>query len=328
MRRREFIGLISMAAAWPFVVHGQQGQPRRRISVLFGYAGTDAETRQRVESFDHKMQELGWLQGRNIEIDYRTTGSDPVEIRREVREVIDRKPEAIVVSPGQVLLAVREATSDIPLVFANVPDPVGIGVVSSLSKPGGNITGYTSIEPALAGKWLQLLSEMVPGLKHVTVLYSPVNPAWRARLQVIEKLAPQLGVEIVAGAVNNDAEIERAIAPLAHNAESGIILLPSIFSSDHQQFVVAMARQYRVPAVYSYTQSVRIGGMASYGINIAEQFQGAALYIDRVLKGESPGNLPVQAPTKFELVVNLSTAKALGLTVPPALLARADEAIE
>jgi ABC-type uncharacterized transport system substrate-binding protein len=328
MRRREVIGFISMAAARPFVVHGQQSQPRRRISVLFGYSGTDAETRERVESFDHKMRELGWLQGRNIEIDYRTTGSDPVEIRREIREVIGRKPEAIVVSPGQVLLAVREATSDIPLVFANVPDPVGIGVIRSLSKPGGNITGYTSIEPALAGKWLQLLSEMVPGLKHVTVIYSPVNPAWRARLQVIEKLAPQLGVEIVAAAVNNDVDIERAIAPLTHSKESGIILLPSIFSSDHQQFVVAMARQYSVAAVYSYTQSVRIGGLASYGINIAEQFQGAALYIDRVLKGESPGNLPVQAPTKFEMVVNLSTAKALGLTVPPALLARADEAIE
>jgi len=325
MRRRNFIGLI---AALPFMVHGQQSQPRRRISVLFGYAGTDAETRKRVESFDHKMQELGWSQGRNIEIDYRTTGSDPVEIRREVRSVLARKPEAIVVSPGQVLLAVREATADIPVVFANVPDPVGIGVVSSLSKPGGNITGYTSIEPALAGKWLQLLSELVPGLKYVTVIYSPVNPAWRARLEVIEKLAPQLGVQIVAAAVNSDADIERAIAPLEHKAESGFILLPSIFSSDHQQVVVAMARRYSVAAVYSYTQSARIGGLASYGINIDEQFEGAALYMDRVLRGESPGNLPVQAPTKFELVVNLATARALGFTVPPALLARADETIE
>jgi putative ABC transport system substrate-binding protein len=328
MRRREFIGLISSAAALPSLVHAQQTRPVRRISVLFGYAGTDSETRERLDAFDKKMRELGWVPGRNIEIDYRTTGADPVKIRREVRDAVERKPEAIVASPGQVLLAVREATSAIPIVFANVPDPVGIGAVTSLSKPDGNVTGYTSIETALAGKWLEVLSEMVPGLKRVTVIYSPVNPAWRSRLQVIETLAPQLGVQLSAAPVTNDADIESAIKALANVAGSGIILLPSIFSSDHQQIVVAMARQYRVPAAYSYTQAARIGGLVSYGINIAEQFQGAALYIDRVLKGEIPGNLPVQAPTKFELTINLGAAKGLGLMVPASLVARADQVIE
>lgn len=328
MRRREFIRLMGAAAAWPSSAHAQQTRALPRISVLFGYEGTDPETRERVAAFDGKMREIGWVSGQNIEIDYRITGADPVKISREVSDVVGRNPTAIVASPGQVLLAARRATSAIPIVFANVPDPVGIGAVASLSKPGGNVTGYTSIEPALAGKWLELLSEMVANLKRVTVIYSPVNPAWRARLEVIEAIAPRLGIQLSAAPANNDADIDAAIRPLANADGVGIILLPSIFSSDHQQSVVAMARQHRVPAAYSYAQATRIGGLISYGIDIAEQFQGAAVYIDRVLKGERPANLPVQAPTKFELSINLRTAKELGLKVPVALLARADQVID
>jgi putative ABC transport system substrate-binding protein len=329
VRRREFITLIGgAAAAWPFSGRAQQGERMRRIGVLVGYAGSDVETQSRMDAFRQKLQELGWTEGRNIQIEYRVTGADPDRIRGEVEDLVNRAPDAILASPGQVVLVVRKATSTIPVVFANVPDPVGIGIVSSLARPGGNITGFTSTESALAGKWLEVLKEIAPAVTRVAIIYSPVNPAWPGRLRVLETAAPSMGVQLVPAAVREADEIDRAIKSFARESNGGVIMFPSIFTSDHRERVVAAAAQYRLPAMYPYRAAAVSGGLISYGIDIADQFRGAASYFDRILKGEKPGDLPIQAPTKYELVINLKTAKTLGLSVPLTLQASADEVIE
>jgi len=329
MRRREFITLIGGAtAAWPLASRAQQGGSIRRIGVLMGYAGTDAETQLRMGAFRQKLQDLGWTEGRNIQIDFRVTSANPDRIRSEVEGLISRAPEAIVASPGQVVLVVRNATSTIPVVFANVPDPVGIGIVSSLARPGGNITGFTSFEPALAGKWLEILKEIAPAVSRVAVIYSPVNPGWPARLRVLEALAPSAAVQLTPAGVREPDDFERAMKSMAREPNGGVILLPSIFTSDHRERVVGLAAQYRLPVVYPYRSAAMSGGLISYGIDIADEFRGTASYVDRILKGEKPTDLPIQAPTKYELVVNLKAAKMLDLQVPTTLLARADEVIE
>jgi len=329
VRRRAFIALLGGAAvAWPLAARAQQLQRVRRIGVLIGYAGTDAETQSRVGAFRQKLQELGWIEGRNIEIDVRATGADPERIRAEVQDLVARAPEAILASPGQVVLVLRDATSAIPVVFANVPDPVGIGIVSALAHPGGHITGFTSTESALAGKWLELLKEIAPAVSRVSIIYSPVNPAWPGRLRVLEDVAPAMGVQLVPSAVREVGEIERAITTFAREPNGGIILFPSIFTSDHRDIVVALAARYRLAAMYPYRSAAMSGGLISYGIDIPDQFRGAASYVDRILKGEKAGDLPIQAPTKYELVVNLKTAQTIGLDIPPTVLARADEVIE
>jgi ABC-type uncharacterized transport system substrate-binding protein len=328
MRRREFITLIGGAATWPIAARAQQSQRMRRIGVLFGYAGTDLDTQSRMGAFRKKLEDLGWTEGRNIEIDFRATGADPERIRAEVQELVSRAPEAILASPGQVVLVLRDAASTIPVVFANVPDPVGIGIVSGLARPGGHITGFTSTESELAGKWLEVLKEIAPAVNRVSIIYSPVNPAWPGRLRVLEQVAPTLRVQLAPAAVRDANEIERTIKSFAREPNGGVIMLPSIFTSDHRETVVALAAHYRLPTMYPYRGAAVSGGLISYGIDIPDQFRGAASYVDRILKGEKPGDLPIQAPTKYELVVNLKTAKALGLEVPLTLLARADEVIE
>jgi putative ABC transport system substrate-binding protein len=329
MRRREFITLIgSAAASWPLGTSAQQNNRIRHIGVVIGYAGTDVETQSRMAAFRQKLQELGWTEGRNIEIDFRTTGADPERIRAEVQDLVARAPEIIIASPGQVVLALRDVTSSIPVVFANVPDPVGIGIVSSLAHPGGKITGFTSTESALAGKWLEVLKEVAPAVSRVSVIYSPVNPAWPGRLRVLEEVAPAMGVQLAPAAVHDADQIERAITSFAREPNGGLILFPSIFTSDHRDIVVALAARHRLPAMYPYRAAAVDGGLISYGIDIPDQFRGAASYVDRILKGENAGDLPIQAPTKYELVVNLKAAKSLGLDVPLTLLARADEVIE
>jgi putative ABC transport system substrate-binding protein len=329
MRRRAFISLLGGAAvAWPLAAWAQQSARLRRIAVVIGYAGTDIETQSRVGAFRQKLQELGWTEGRNIEIDFRATGADPERIRAQAQELVARAPEVIVASPGQVVLALRDVASAIPIVFANVPDPVGIGIVSGLAHPGGDITGFTSTESALAGKWLEVLKEIGPAVKRVLVIYSPVNPAWPGRLRVLEQVAPAAGVQLTPAAVQEADDIERALTSFAREPNGGIILFPSIFTSDHRDIVVAAAARHRLPAMYPYRAAAVSGGLISYGIDIPDQFRGAASYVDRILKGEKAGDLPIQAPTKYELVVNLKAAKALGLEVSPMLLARADEVIE
>jgi putative ABC transport system substrate-binding protein len=328
MKRRNFITLLGGAAAWPLGTSAQQNNRIRHIGVVIGYAGTDVETQSRMAAFRQKLQELGWTEGRNIEIDFRATGADPERIRAEVQDLVARAPEIIIASPGQVVLALRDVTSSIPVVFANVPDPVGIGIVSSLAHPGGKITGFTSTESALAGKWLEVLKEVAPAVSRVSVIYSPVNPAWPGRLRVLEQVAPAMGVQLAPAAVHDADQIERAVTSFAREPNGGLILFPSIFTSDHRDIVVALAARHRLPAMYPYRAAAVDGGLISYGIDIPDQFRGAASYVDRILKGENAGDLPIQAPTKYELVVNLKAAKSLGLDVPLTLLAIADEVIE
>jgi putative ABC transport system substrate-binding protein len=326
--RRELIVALGSAAAWPFVARAQQSERTRRINVVVGYAEGDIETSGRMAAFRRRLHDLGWTEGRNVQIEEQFTGADPDRIQAAVADVVSRTPDVILTSPGQVALVLKKATSTIPVVFANVPDPVGIGLVSSLARPGGNITGFTSIEPTLAGKWLEVLKELAPPITRAVVIYSPVNPAWSARLRVLEMVAPSLRVELKPAPVRSTAEIERAVEDFARDPNGGVILFPSVFTSDHRGTVIAAAARHQLPALYPYHAAVTEGGLASYGIDVADQFRGAASYVDRILKGEKPTELPVQAPTKYELVINLKTARALGLDVPPTLLSTADEVIE
>ena len=328
MRRRNFIALLGGAAAWPLLADAQQPERMRRIAVVVGYAKEDIETTGRMAGFRRRLQELGWTEGRNIQVEERFTGAEPERIQAAVTEMVHGVPDVILTSPGQVALVLKKATSTIPIVFANVPDPVGIGLVSTLARPGGNITGFTSIEPTLAGKWLEVLKEIAPHTARVAVLYSPANPAWSARLRVLEAMAPSLRIELKPTPVRSAAEIDHAIEDFAREPNGGLILLPSVFTSDHRGTVIVAAERHRMPALYPYHAAVAEGGLVAYGIDIVDQFRGAASYVDRILKGEKPADLPVQAPVKFELAINLKTAKSLGLEVPDKLLALADEVIE
>jgi putative tryptophan/tyrosine transport system substrate-binding protein len=329
MRRREFIILFGGAVtAWPLVVHAQQSDRMRRVGVLLGYSEREQEAQPRVASFEKKLYELGWIKGRNIQFDYRFSGTDPGHIAADAANLVGQAPDVLLTSPGQVALALRQATHSIPIVFANVPDPVGIGLVKSLAHPGENVTGFTSTESELAGKWLEVLREIAPQVTEVAVIYSPTNPAWRGRLRVLEALAPSLGVHLTPIGSNEAEEIDRAVSAWDHGSKSGLIMLPSISTMAYRQTIIALAVRYQLPAVYPWGFVVKSGGLVSYGIDVTYQFQEAATYVDRILKGERAGDLPVQAPNKFDLAINLKTAKALGLTVPPALLARADEVIE
>ena len=329
MQRREFITLLGgAAAAWPLAARAQRTDRVQRIGVLLGYAQSDQEVQSRVVAFQKKLQELGWIVGRNIQIDFRFSGTEPGRIQADAAELVRQAPDVMFASPGQVVLALQQATHSIPIVFANVPDPVGIGLVKNLAHPGGNVTGFTSTESELAGKWLEALREIAPGVTEVAIIYSPANPAWRGRLRVLEAVAPSLGVHLTPVGFRDADEINRAIAAWVNGSKCGVILLPSVSTMAYRETVVALAARYRLPAVYPWGFVARSGGLMSYGIDVTDQYQEAATYVDRILKGERAADLPVQAADKFELVINLKTAKALGLTVPPGLLVRANDIIE
>ena len=328
MRRRDFITLVGGAAAWPVVARAQKTDSMRRIGVLIGGAESDGETRSRVAGFRNGLQALGWTEGRNIKIDYRFTSSDPARIQADAAELVRLAPDVMLTSPGQVALLLHKATRTIPIIFANVPDPVGIGLVASLPRPGGNVTGFTSTEAEVAGKWLEVLKEAAPSVTQVAVIYSPPNPAWQGRLRAIEAVAPALNVKVTPVGIRDAGEIDRAIQGLGDISSCGVILLPAVFTIAHREAFIALAARHRLPAVYPIRVFVSNGGLISYGHDVIDQFRRAASYVDRILKGEKPADLPVQAADRFELVINLKTAKALGLTIPPMLLGRADEVIE
>jgi ABC-type uncharacterized transport system substrate-binding protein len=327
-RRREFITLLGGAASvWALTVHAQQSERVRRIGVLMGYPEIDTETQARIAALKQRLDELGWREGGNLRIDYRFV-PDAERMRAGGAELVGLAPDVIVSSPGQVILLLKEQTRTIPVVFANVPDPVGIGLVPSLAHPGGNITGFTSIEPTLAGKWLEALKEIAPGVTRAAVIYNPENPAWRGRLRVIQDAASSLVAELSPVGVASIVEIERALDDFARKPNGGLIVLPSLVMQAHRKSIIALAAEHRMPAIYPFRYFATDGGLISYGIDTLDQYRGAASYVDRILRGEKPADLPVQAPVKYELVINLKTAKALGLDVPPTLLARADEVIE
>jgi putative ABC transport system substrate-binding protein len=326
MKRRAFISLLGGAGAWPLAARAQQGQRVRRIAVIMGLAARDAEALLRVRAFESSWRELGWVEGRNIQVDYRFAPGDAAAFRAHAAALVAAGPEVILAFGTPVLAAVREATRSIPIVFVGVSDPDGTGVVASLNRPGGNITGFANFEPPMGGKWLQALKDAAPNVTRVAVLR---NPAALARfMRVIETMAPSLGLEAVECVARNANEIERAIDAFAGQANSGLIVMPDPVLTAPRRLIAELAAKHRIPAIYPFRNFVDDGGLMSYGVDIPDQARRAAFYIDRILKGEKPGDLPVQAPTKFELVINLRTAKALGLNLPDTLLARADEVIE
>ena len=329
MQRREFIRLVSgAAAAWPFTVRAQQGDRIRRIGVLTGGRAEDADVKARNAAFEQALQQLGWTQGRNVRIDYRFAGGDAAIIRKQAEELVALAPDVIVSSGSFSTGHLLRATHTVPVVFAIVPDPVGSGFVDSLSQPGGNATGFMQFEYGLSGKWLELLKEIAPSLTRAIVLWDPAITAGIGQFAIIQSVATSAGVDVRPVNLRNAGEIERAITAFARAPNGGLIVTASALAQVHRKLIITLAARYKLPAVYYERVFITDGGLISYGANFVDQYRRAAGYVDRILKGEKPADLPVQAPTKYELVINLKTAKALGLTVPPTVLARADEIIE
>ena len=329
MRRREFITLLSGAAtAWPLAALAQQPGTPRRIGVLIQVAEGDPQARIEVATFLRGLQKLGWSEGHNLRIDTRWGGGDADLIRKYAAELVALAPEVVLAPGGTVVGALQQASRTVPIVFVNVTDPVGRGYVASLAQPVGNATGFTSFEFGMGGKWLEVLKEMAPRVTRAAVLRDPVITAGMGYLAAIHALAPSVGVQVTPVDVRHTSDIERAVAAFARTPNSGLIVTADPAAIVHREGIIALAARHRLPAVYPYRFFVISGGLISYGLDNIEQYRLAAGYVDRILKGEKPGDLPVQAPTKYELAINLKTAKALGLEVPPTLLARADEVIE
>ena len=331
MRRRDFIKVVGgAAAAWPLVARAQQPDRMRRIGVLTaGPADADDPDGQaRSAAFLQGLQQLGWTDGRNIRIDYRLGAGDADNMRKYAAELVALAPDVILASGTGAMAPLLQATRTVPIVFAQVTDPVGAGFVDSLAQPGGNATGFVLFEYAISGKWLELLKDIAPRVRRAGVIRDPAQTAGTGQFAVIQSVAPSVGMEVSTINVRDAAEIERAIAAFARTADGGLIVTASALSVVHRDLIVKLAARHKLPAVYYRRLYATDGGLISYGPDVAEQNRRAAGYVDRILKGEKPADLPVQAPTKYELVINLKTAKALGLSVPATLLARADEVIE
>ena len=331
MRRREFIAGLGTAAAWPLAASAQQGEPVRRVGVLMPFAETDQEAQARLQAFRQGLTNLGWVEGRNLRIEVRWTGPDVVSQRSHGRELLALTPDVILTSTSPATLALREATRTIPIVFVTLNDPVSTGIVSNLARPEANVTGFTLFEYSLAGKWLSLLKDMAPWLARVALLFNSDTSAPFAPFYVraAQDAGERLALKITAAGVRDAAAIEPAIAAIAGSDDGGLIVLPDGgFNISNGATTIALASRYRVPAIYFIRSLVVEGGLMSYGANARIQFRDGATYVDRILRGVKPADLPIQLPTKFEMVVNLKTAKALGLAVPPSILLRADEVIE
>jgi putative ABC transport system substrate-binding protein len=329
MRRREFITLLSgVATAWPLMAHAQQPERMRRIGMLLPGTGDDAEYQVRQAAFLQALQQLGWSDGRNVLIDTRWAAGDANLIRKYAAELIALAPDVILTAGSATLGPLLQATRTVPIIFMTVLDPVGAGFVDSLAQPGGNATGFIAFEYGLSGKWLELLKQIVPSLTRVAILRDPATAAGIGQFAAIQSVAPPFGVELRPIDVREVGEIERAITSFARFSNGGLIVAASSGSAIHGGLIVTLAARHKLPAVYGDRHFVTGGGLISYGPDRIDQFRRAAAYVDRIFKGEKPADLPVQAPTKYELTINLKTAKALGLTVPPMLLARADEVIE
>jgi len=328
--RREFITLLGGAAAsWPLAARAQQGESMRRIGVLTaGADANDPDVQVRNAVLMQTLQQLGWTEGRNLRVDYRWGEGLPDAIRKHAAELAALAPDVILASGTASLGPLLQATRTVPIVFVNVSDPVGGGFVDSLSRPGGNATGFMQFEYSLSGKWLELLKQIAPAVTRAAVLRDAALTSGIGQFAVIQSVAPSVGVEVSPVNVRDPGEIERAIAAFARSPNGGLVVTSSALAVRHRELIIALAARHKLPAVYYRRYFVASGGLVSYGYDLPDQYRRAAGYVDRILKGENPANLPVQAPTKYETVINLKTAKALGLEIPPTLLARADEVIE
>jgi putative ABC transport system substrate-binding protein len=330
MQRREFITLLGGAAAWPIVARAQQPERMRRIGALVG-AGMevdDLDTQTRIGALRQGLQQLGWVDGQNVRIDIRAGAGDADRLRRYAEELVALAPDVILATGAGAVAPILKATRTVPIVFMNVVDPVGAGFVDSLARPGGNATGFVTYEYGFSVKWLELLKEIAPRVTRVAVIRDPDISAGTGQFGALQAAAPSLGLELIAVSPREAGEVERAITAFARTPNGGLITTSSALAVAHRDLIVGLAAKHKLPAVYYRRAYPASGGLISYGPDYIDLYRSAAGYVDRILKGEKPAELPVQAPSKYELVVNLKTAKALGLTIPPALLARADEVIE
>ena len=327
MRRRELIALLGGAAAWPLTARGQQPEPMRRIGVLFPGAADDQGGQARLTAFLQGLQSLGWADGRNVRIEYRWGGSDAERLRKHAEELAELAPD-VILATGTGALGLLQTTRTVPIVFVQVTDPVGGGFVKSLARPGGNATGFSALEYGMSGKWLELLKQMAPDIARAAVIRNPAIASGSGQFGALQAVAPLLGVEVSPIDVRDANDIEHAVAEFARGSNGGVILTASGAAIRHRDLIITLAARHKLPAIYWDRLFAISGGLMSYGMDLIASYRQAALYVDRILKGERPADLPVQAPTKYELVINAKTAKGLGLDVPPTLLARADEVIE
>jgi putative ABC transport system substrate-binding protein len=331
MKRREFITLVGGAVTtWPLAVRAQQPARMRRIGILMAYAESDTVYQGYVIAFQEELQKLGWEQGRNIRFNYAWAGSDLESVNRFAKELVALQPDLILSSSTPTTASLLQQTQTIPIIFANIIDPVASGFVASLSRPGGNATGYIILEPSMASKWPELLKEIAPRVNRIAILYNPATTTLFAEafLKPFKAAAALFEVDAVVAPVKNLSELESVVAAQASEPNAGLIAMPDTFLVGHRVEVTSLAARYRLPALYTYRSFTEVGGLMSYGNDPVVNYRRAATYVDRILKGEKPNELPVQVPVKYELVINLKSAKALGLEVPPTLLARADEVIE
>jgi putative tryptophan/tyrosine transport system substrate-binding protein len=329
MRRRELITLLGGGmAAWPLAARAQQPDRMRRIGVLLSFAADDSEALARVGAFLQGLQQLGWTDGRNVRIDYRMTAGEADRSRTYASELVALGPDVILASGSSTVGPLLQSTRTVPIVFVDIVDPVGGGFVASLARPGRNATGFTNYEYGMSAKWLELLKQIAPRVTRVAVMRDPSLTSGTAMLAAIQAVAPSFGVELSPVDVRDVSEIERAVTAFARGSNDGLIVVGNPTANAHRELIITLAAKHRLPAIYPYRYYIASGGLISYGPDSIDQYRHAAGYVDRILKGEKPADLPVQAPTKYELVINLKTAKALGLDVPPTLLAQADEVVE
>jgi putative ABC transport system substrate-binding protein len=329
MRRREFITFLSSAAAWPFTARAQQPERMRRVGVLMGFAESDREGQAFVAAFREGLQKLGWAEGGNIRIDYRWTALNAELIQRYAKELVALQPDIILTQSTPATAELLQQTRTIPIVFALVADPIGSGFVVSFPQPGGNITGFVTMEPTVAGKWLELLKEIAPRVAQVAMLFNPATaPYAEYWLNPFKAAAASVAVQAIVAPVHSASELESVVAAQAHEPNGGLIVMPDTFTTEHRSEITSLAARYRLPAVYPYRVFAESGGLLSYGDDLTDNFRRAASYVDRILKGEKPAELPVQAPVKFELTINLKAAGALGIAIPPSMIARADQVLD
>jgi len=329
MRRRNFLVMLGAGAALvPFSVRAQQNEPARRLGVLMGYPEGDVQAQANVVALREGLQSAGWVEGRNLAIDYRWAGADPDAARRFAKQLIELKPDVMVPSTNQVTAILQQETRSVPIVFAFVGDPIGSGFAASLSRPGGNITGFANFENSIGAKWLEVLTEIAPQVRRAGFIFDPDAAPNVGFMHAAEAAAPAVKIEFTALAVRNRADIERVITEFSAAPQGGLIVAPHAVTLGNRGLIADRAAQHRLPAVYGDRYFAQSGGLASFGNNAPDLFRRAAAYVDLILKGAKPGDLPVQLPTKFEFIINLKTARALGLSVPGTLLARADEVIE
>jgi putative ABC transport system substrate-binding protein len=328
VKRREFITLLGGVVAWPLTARAQQGERIRRIGVLISATGDDPQLQRQLAAFQEGLRELGWTEGRNVRVETRLTAADPDRLKAYAAELVALQPDALVASGPTPVLALQQRTRTVPIIFAQVNDPVGSGLVASLPRPGGNVTGFTPAEFSIGGKMLEVLKELSPGAQRFGAVLDETLTDQLGMWRAMQSVAPTIGAQVQQLGVRSPAEIEPAITEFARSPNGALTVVANRITIVHRKYIIALAARHRLPAIYSYRYFVADGGLVSYGADLIGLYRRVASYVDRILKGEKPADLPVQQPTKYELVINLKTAKTLGLDVPPTLLARADEVIE